>query len=443
MHLLNKYRKIFFLVPCITVIGTMSACNNNDSNSTEEKTVELTVWETSRRKDDYDTQLEEKFLKKYPWIKLKKVVKEGDPGNEFYQAVASGTAPDFVEASFSVANQLAKSEVIVPLNNYLKTWEESKEFDQNYLDILSLDSKVYGLPKEVNPMLFAYNKKLFSEKNITQPPKNWEEALDYAKKINNPDEQISGYATLTAEWTEWFFQYYVWQAGGDLTQKNPDGTIKLDFTNPAAIDAANYYKKLSDSGVLPSDRTLNFDDLLTQFSQNRIGMMPFATDWVMDVISRGMSIDNLGLSLAPVGPSGKSPTAISGTCFVINAKSSKEKQDAAWKYISFIMGKEQVSNYYKNQADKGALAPITLPRNDLKISDFGELPSEYQNVLNSAEQDSRLEFYGKVEFGSYVDRAVQNILSNPTSNPLKELKEAQKNAEAEALADFNNKINSN
>ena len=54
-----------------------------------------------------------------------------------------------------------------------------------------------------------------------------DEALEAAKKINDPDNQVTGYATLAAEWTEWFFQYYVWQAGGDLTKENEDGTAEL------------------------------------------------------------------------------------------------------------------------------------------------------------------------------------------------------------------------
>lgn len=435
-------KKMTTLLLFSVLLVSLTACGNKGKEKQNEsienkKTVELTVWENSRSKDDFDEQQEAQFLKEHPWIKLKKVVKEGDPGNEFYQSVAAGTAPDFVEASFTVTNQLAKNGVIAPINKYLEKWDEGKEFDKKYLDILSTNGNTYGLPREVNPMLFAYNKSIFKENNISEAPKNWDEALITGKKVNNPDKKITGYATLTSEWTEWFFQYYVWQAGGDLTQKNEDGTIKLTFTDPAVIKAAKYYQTLAKNNLLPSDRTLKFDDLITQFSQGNIAMMPFATDWVMDVINRGMDIDDLGLTVAPAGPSGKSPTAINGSCFVINAKSSKEKQDAAWEYISFYMSKAQREAYYKNQDSKGSLAPIILPRNDIKITDFGNLPTEYQEVLNTAEKEARLEFYGKAEFGTFVDRAVQNILSNPVVEPKVEFEKAQKTAEDEALSAFN------
>mgnify|MGYP000252519044 FL=1 len=44
------------------------------------------------------------------------------------------------------------------------------------------DGQIYGIPSTVSPMLFGYNKALFEEAGLTEPPKTWEEALDMAKK---------------------------------------------------------------------------------------------------------------------------------------------------------------------------------------------------------------------------------------------------------------------
>ena len=57
------------------------------SAAEEHEPVELTIWVTSRNQDDWYLSMEEKFLEEHPWITLNKVVKEGDPGNEFYQAL--------------------------------------------------------------------------------------------------------------------------------------------------------------------------------------------------------------------------------------------------------------------------------------------------------------------------------------------------------------------
>jgi len=448
---MKKRKHLFSLLLCVALMLTaLAGCSGGKPSSDSEKpktdtnkepgsreTVELTIWETSRGTDEFTDEQEKEFLEEHPWIKLNKVVKEGDPGNEFYQAVAAGTAPDFINASFTMMDKFIAAGVVEPLNNYLDSWDETANYDKNYLDMFTKEGNIYGLPVVVNPMLFGYNKALFKEKGIENPPETWEEALEFAQKINDPDKQIAGYSTLASEWTEWFFQYYVWQAGGDLTQKNEDGTVTLTFTDPAVLKAAEYYQTLSANKLLQTDRTLKLGDLLDQFSQGKIAMMPFATDWVMDVANRGMDIDDLGLILPPAGPSGKSTTAIAGGALVINAKSSQDKKDAAWAYISWYSSKDRQTAYYENSASKGALAPVTIPRSDMNIADFGEFPEEYAQVLTDVKDNARLEFYGKADFAVYIDRAVQRILADPNADANKEFGGAQTLAEKEVLESFN------
>ena len=409
---------------------------SSEKGSDEEK-VELTIWETSRNKDDWYTSMEKKFLEEHPNITLNKVVKEGDPGNEFYQAVASGTAPDLVNCSFTMMDSYITSGILEPLNQYTDEWDEWGNFTKEYVDMFTKDGKVYGVPNQVAPMLFGYNKALFEEAGIKEPPKTWDEAVEVAKKINDPDNQVAGYATLAAEWTEWFFQYYVWQAGGDLTKENEDGTAELTFTDPAVIKAAEYYQKLKSEGVLQSDLTLKFSDLVTNFGLGKIGMMPFAGDWVSEAITKGIDPDDIGLCLPPAGPSGKQTTAIGGDCWVINAKADQAKKDAAWEYIKYYTGKDYRASYYENLATKGAPNPVIIPRDDMSITDFYEFPEEYKEVLESAKSVGRLEFYGKADFGSYVDRAAQKILTDSNADPETEFAEAQKLCEKEALEKFN------
>ena len=408
-----------------------------EEKAEEKEPVELTLWVTSRDEDDFEAEMDAKFEEEHPWITLNKIVKEGDPGNEFYQAVAAGNAPDLVNCSFTMMDTYMKSGILEPLNAYTDNWDEWGNFTKEYVDMFTLDGNVYGVPYTVAPMLFGYNKALFEEAGIEKLPETWDEALEAAKKINDPDNQIAGYATLAAEWTEWFFQYYVWQAGGDLTKQNEDGTAELTFTDPAVMEAAKYYQQLRKDDVLQSDLTLKFTDLVTNFGLGKIGMMPFAADWVKDAVSQGMDPDDLGLMLPPAGPSGERTTAIAGTTYVINAKADQAKKDAAWEYIAHKAGAEYQKAYYENLATKGAPNPMIIPRDDMTITDFYEFPEEYSDVLEQAKTIGRLEFYGKADFGTYVDRAVQKILVDPNADPEKEFADAQKQCEDEVLESFN------
>ena len=432
-------KKILAALLCLTMTmtGVATTVYAGEEKEAEKEPVELTIWVTSRNADDWYDSMEQKFLDEHPWITLNKVVKEGDPGNEFYQAVASGTAPDLVNCSFTMMNAYIASGILEPLNKYTDNWDEWENYTKEYVDMFTKDGNVYGIPNQVAPMLFGYNKALFEEAGIEAPPKTWEEALDFAKKINNPDNQVAGYATLAAEWTEWFFQYYVWQAGGDLTKENEDGTAELTFTDPAVIEAAKYYQELKAAGVLQSDLTLKFGDLVTNFGLGKVGMMPFAGDWVSDAVKNGIDPDDIGLCLPPAGPSGEQTTAIAGDCYVINAKTDEAKKDAAWEYISYYTGKEYRSSYFENLATKGAPNPVIIPRDDMTVTDFYEFPEEYTDVLDAVKTVGRLEFYGKASFGSYVDRAVQKILTDANADPEKEFAEAQDQCEREALEKFN------
>lgn len=440
-------KKLIAALLCVAMVSTSligcggsakePAKSDEGKGSSDGKQVELTIWETSRNKDDWSNSMEEKFLEEHPNIKLNKVVKEGDPGNEFYQAVASGTAPDLITCSFTMMDSYMSAGILEPLNKYTDEWDEWSNYTKEYVDMFTKDGNVYGIPNYVSPMLFGYNRALFEKAGVTEPPKTWDEAIEVAKKINDPDNQVCGYSTLAAEWTEWFFQYYVWQAGGDLTIKNEDGTAELTFTDPAVIKAAEYYQKLKSEGVLQSDLTLKFTDLVTNFGHGKIGMMPFAGDWVSNAITAGIDPDDIGLCLPPAGPSEKQTTAVGGDCWVINAKADQAKKDAAWEYIKFYTGKEYRTSYFENLATKGAPNPVIIPRDDMTITDFYEFPEEYKEVLEAAKSIGRLEFYGKADFGSYVDRAVQKILTDPNADPQTEFANAQELCEKEALEKFN------
>jgi len=456
---MTKRKAVSVMLAVMLAISVISGCGGSKSNNAAKESsspsgspstspspsfakqdpVTLTIWVTSREKDDIGEQLEKEFLDKNPHITLNKVVKEGDAGNVFYQAVAAGNAPDLVDVSFTMMNKYMKAGILEPLNPYLDQWDEWSNYTQEYVDMFTKDGNVLGLPYSVAPMLFGYNKALFAKAGITDLPKTWEDAIEIAKKINDPTSQVAGYATLSAEWTEWFFQYYAWQAGGDLTKMNPDGTIELTFTDPAVIQAAEFYKKLRSAKVMQSDLTLKFNDLIEKFAQGKIGMMPFAGDWVTKAVSLGMKPEDIGLMLPPAGPSGSRATAIAGSASVINAKTSQEKKDAAWEYIKFYNSKQVKTRILEDKASKGGGNPVVSVRGDIKITDYFKFPEEYTAVLDEVKTAGRLEFYGKAEFGIYVDRAVQKILTDPNADPAKEFEAAQKLATSEALDSFNSK----
>ncbi|MFI3172174.1 MAG: extracellular solute-binding protein [Eubacteriales bacterium] len=437
---------------CSLALTSLIGCSSSDTTSTTEataeattettdtgETVELTLWYTSTQLTDLELSLQEQFMEANPNITINNVIKEGDPGNDFYTAVAAGNAPDVVTTSFTVMDQYMEAGILEPMNQYFDAWEDKDAFDQVYLDQFSVDGNLYGLVTWSAAMYLGYNKALFEEAGVAEVPTTWDEAIESATLISDLGADIVGYTTLTAEWTEWYFQYYVWQAGGDLTALNDDGTIELTFTDPAVIAAGEYYQELSSSGVLQSDLTLNYSDMLDLFAQGKIGMMPFAGDWVSVMVGKGMNPDDIGLALFPAGPSGESVTTDIGQTMVINAASDEATKAAAWEYIAFMLSVDTLTQKAEDKVASGAADPIIYARNDFDSIAITGLPEEYEEVVE-ASKGGRLEFAGKSIIGSYVDSAVQSILVDPNADVETEFAEAQSLAQTEVIDAYNAEI---
>ncbi|MBP1994424.1 extracellular solute-binding protein [Paenibacillus eucommiae] len=446
---------ILVLAVMLTVAGCGASENNNGGTPTKQvagetpagteqvkakEPAELTLWVASREQDDFTAEMEAKFLEANPHITLNKVVHEGDVGNDYFQGVAAGNAPDLVSASYAVLPKYIKAGITLPLNDYIADWPDYANFPKTEQDKFTDKSgNVHTIINSLGNLQLGYNKKLFAEAGLTEPPKDWDQLLAYAKKLTKPDKQQAGYGMLTGEFTDWWFEYYVWQAGGDLTKENPDGTATLTFTDPAALKAAEFYRTLRKEKVTQSDVTMKFGDMVNAFATGKIAMMPFAGDWLSWAVSLGAKPEDIGFALMPAGPSGERGLGNSyGGGFIINPNSSKAKQDASWEFIKFYSSKEYVIALMKNAASKGAVNPVPLYRTDVKYSDAGvTMDPEMEAFLAESIKTSKPEYYGRGFFTKYLDQAIQKFILDANADPEKELQKAQDIVTKEVLEEFN------
>lgn len=95
--------------------------------------------------------------------------------NETLKAVATGNTPDMTAldnpdfalfssrgAMLDITDRVAKSEVIKPDQYYPRPWAS-----------VTLDGKVYGVPKATNAIALFYSKDMFAAKGIANPPETW------------------------------------------------------------------------------------------------------------------------------------------------------------------------------------------------------------------------------------------------------------------------------
>ncbi|GAA3440804.1 ABC transporter substrate-binding protein [Planomonospora venezuelensis] len=107
-----------------------------------------------------------------------------------------------------------------------------------------IDGKTYGIPVDVGMVGFWYNKKLFAEAGVTEPPATWSAFLDTVKKL-----KAAGTTPIALAGKEKWPGHYYWTylamrtAGLDALKQ---AATTHDFTGPGFVDAGRKLKELAD-----------------------------------------------------------------------------------------------------------------------------------------------------------------------------------------------------
>lgn len=441
-------RILCILLMALVMSTSFTACNlskekSNESINQDGKTpVTITVWTGS----EYIDSMKERvamFNQKYPWINVDLVVHDGDRVKDFITASAVGNAPDQTAVSFPMLTKMVAAKLVAPIDEYWDKWDEKDAFNPEIVKFCRVDNKLYGIPGGGYLNGLVYNKRLFKEAGIEHAPTTWDELLAEAKKLSNPAKQQTGFGLLIAQFADWWFEYFVWQAGGDLTKRNDDGTVTCTFTDPAVLKAADFYRTLRKENAIQSDYTKTYDDLKKEFAAGKMGMTLGSIGATGDFERLGMKREDIGYSVFPKGPAGLNPSQYGGNMFAINANSSKEKQEAAFLYTAYSASREWLIYDMKKQEEKGKSTVSLNPRSDID-------PLQYQpslvgqkdlfDLLKVSGNNLHLEYYAKAVLSDYINTAIAKITLDDNADPLTELKKAQELAEKESVVRFNDAI---
>lgn len=444
----------------LSSIVLLSACNkdtastnssNSPSSTAAAKTVEITVW------DKYPAGAAEEVLNpffeqqwaafdaKYPNIKVNhvEIAAGGKDREQYLTAMAGGQGPDAtMNNPFPDMAKYISQGFVLDLTDRWNSYADKDQFLATSMTSATENGKIYGVPKDMYVTPLIYNKKLFKEAGLDplKPLANWDEFVEAAKKLTDSSKGQVGYEILGMDWADWFFEYYVWQAGGDLTKKNDDGTATLTFTSEPVVSALQFYKDLKwKHKVVQNNVVQSLDDNVKDFYTGRVGMEPGWVDWFT---SKGMDINDIGVMPFPAGPSGQSPTQVGGAYWTINAKTTKEKQDAAWTYITFMSSKEYYDTRLQSIKEIGQFPPLLNVRQDLDTTNVYEnVPADIVENMKKAASNTHLEYFLKERLSKYVVAAVQKILLDENADPKTELQKQQDLAQKEVIDKYNAELN--
>jgi sorbitol/mannitol transport system substrate-binding protein len=204
---------------------------------------------------------------------------------------------------------------------------------------LSADGKLYAAPFYAESSFLMYRKDVLKKAGVTMPPKpTWQQVADIAKKVNSSNmagiclRGKPGWGDLGATFTTVLNTF-----GGTWWSAKPDGSIdKAQVDQPAFKQALQFYVDLVKSAGEKDAANASFNECLSQYKDGKVAM------WYDATVAAGL----LEASDSPVkgkngyalAPTVKTPESGWLWSWALAIPKTSQKQDLAWKYLSFATG---------------------------------------------------------------------------------------------------------
>jgi multiple sugar transport system substrate-binding protein len=275
----------------------------------------------------------------------------------------------------------------VDLDNIWQYGVDSYRYDGKVVG----EGALYGLPKDVGPFSFGYNKTMFEANGIPLPdpdvPLTWDEWIEICKQLtkdNNGDGALDQWGTgLNVQWN---LQAFVWSNGGDWA--NEDKT-EVTVDTPEFAEALQFFADIQNvHGVTPSIAESQTMDTYQRWMRGEIGFFPVGP-W--DVSTYNDLEFEYDLIPYPVPEEGAEPATWIGS-LGIGVSANTEHPELATKLATYLSADEdaqrslleqsiQVPNLIDMAETEYAPATDAKPANK---QEFLEVVQEYGRALPAA-----------------------------------------------------------
>ena len=277
-----------------------------------------------------DGQVLMEYVDKFNETNKWNITVEMDMSSEFGDKITTAMAADAAPALI-LGNAADKYTYDGKLRKLDEIWDNTdikkEDFVSSYLDSLSTDDGLYGVPFQISSYVMYWNKDLFEKAGLDPetPPATYDEWTEMAQKLTDPDSHVYGsglsYTNVGAD-------ACIMQMFGGLEVTEQDGKWHANFeNNQGYIDFVSWFKTQFDNGSNPTE-----SDLDTMFVSNLLGLY-ITGAWLMaDLNTYGI---NYGVTTLIETPEGGKQAPSNTQCFMVTSSASDEEALAAERFISW------------------------------------------------------------------------------------------------------------
>lgn len=379
-----KKRNLFILFVTVTLFGSVFvACSDGGTgqghadteDTAENEAVEITFQHIGGTVPQQEEVLEKMAVEFEGKTGVKVTVVNvgwGEAYSLFQRQVVAGEAPDLVMLQGPWANEYMNLGALAPVDDYVSEEVLNNFIETGFAPVSGDDGKLYGIPWDGSIWGFFYRKDLFEEAGLDpeQPPKNWDELLEYAEKLTD-DGQYGLVFPATGWEPDDYFLPFMWQAGNEVVEFEGE-TWKSVIADESGLEAAQYvYDLVNKHKVVPKSITgMDWEAVANQFISGKAAMM-FNGMWATGSLEGNQEIEGKwATALSPEGPTGvKAVLGYPNTLHITEQSAHKEE---VGQFIDFIFSGERPNLFEEYMIATGVVG---------WTKDFSELPYAQTEVI--------------------------------------------------------------
>lgn len=316
------------------------ACGDEGASS-DKKDVSIQYWHMNVEEERVNVlkELIDGFEKDNPGIKVEQVpIVEEDYPTKISAALGANQMPALLEAGVDTSLLLGDEEVVeTGIHKEIIDEFGEDDFYQGTLNLVKStnDDGYYGVPFYGWVQGVWYRKDIFEEKNL-KAPNTWENILAAAKALHDPDNKKYGIVigTKQDEFAEQVFSQFAISNNANVFNNKGE----INFNSPEMVEALDFYKDLAQYTPPGAESWREAKDL---YLSESVPMVMYSSYLMSGLVPEGFG-DVTGFAI----PESQQPATFGQvTSLTIPNTVSDEEKDAAKKFITYLLQKENYVKY--------------------------------------------------------------------------------------------------
>jgi multiple sugar transport system substrate-binding protein len=340
------------------------------------------------------------------------VAQEPQSWNDIYTkapaAIAAGNAPEILFAIPDFTPILKDLGAVQPVEDFVAELDAAHKYYPAAITPYTYDGHTWAVPMWNMVHSLWYRKSVFQEAGV-EVPVTWDQWLAATEALTKEGQYGIGLPANKQLYTDQTVYDFMINAGADEIY-NSDGTLR--FNNPQTVDAYDMYSQLYKYSPADSPAWMWGEAEACFANRSCASILQFTVITTYDTQAEG-DAEDLGVAPIPYKAGVENPGTISYVNAMMILTDDPAKQEAAKKFISFLLEPENYGRFLN--AEPGLYLPVTEDGSTAESYWSDPLVVKYKSQIEVMVQNSTqgrlFGFTGGNTFPSIATISAQNLLA--------------------------------